>query len=53
MPTLIEDFESREFRRVLHAVWRTIGCRDPELLRPLVTALPRLRSRTEDVGGDA
>ncbi|KNY06968.1 hypothetical protein [Microbacterium sp. GCS4] len=49
MPTLIEDYESGDPRRVLHAVWQTIGCRDPELLKPLVTTLPRLRSRTEGV----
>lgn len=53
MTSLLEDFRSGDRSRVLHATWQTIASRDPEVLDPLVTALPRIRKATEtlDLGG--
>ncbi|OAN38063.1 hypothetical protein [Microbacterium sp. H83] len=49
MPTLLDDFLSRDGSRVLHAVWETIRSRDPEQLQPLVEALPLIRRSTADL----
>ncbi|WP_420112155.1 hypothetical protein [Pseudactinotalea sp.] len=46
---LTEAFLSGENRRVLHAVWAVIASRDPELLAPLVTALPAIEKATADL----
>ncbi|GAA4682398.1 hypothetical protein [Nocardioides nanhaiensis] len=50
---LVQDLLSGEPSRVLSATWTVIGTRDPELLAPLVTALPAIRSATAglDLGG--
>lgn len=49
MPTLLEDFLSEDRSRVLHATWETITSRDPEVLDPLLAALPRIRRSIEEV----
>ena len=53
MTTLLEDFLSGDRSRVLHATWATIASRDAEVLDPLVAALRRIRTATEqlDLGG--
>lgn len=50
---LVQDLLSGEPSRVLGATWTVIGTRDPELLAPLVTALPAIRTATAglDLGG--
>lgn len=46
---LAEDFLSGESRRVLRAVWAVFASRDPEVLAPLVRALPAIEKATADL----
>lgn len=50
---VVQDLLSADPSRVLSATWTVIGTRDPELLAPLVTALPAIRTATAglDLGG--
>ncbi|MEV0644035.1 hypothetical protein AB0I28_02105 [Phytomonospora sp. NPDC050363] len=48
-PTLLDDFLSKDRRRVLHAVWEVFKTRDPKVLEPLAAALPVIDRATDDV----
>jgi hypothetical protein len=49
VPSLLEDFLSRDPHRVWTATWATISSRDPAELDPLVDAIPMIRSATDDL----
>lgn len=46
---LVADLCSGERDRVLHAVWAIVATRDPAVLQPIVDALPRIRTATDDL----
>lgn len=48
-PSLLDDFLSKDSRRILHAVWEVFATRDPEVFAPLVKALPRIDRATDDI----
>lgn len=45
----VDDLLSGDKDRVLPAMWAVLGTRDPEILTPLVTALPAIRRATADL----
>ncbi|SFI37531.1 MULTISPECIES: hypothetical protein [Microbacterium] len=53
MPTLLEDFLSRDTSRVLHATWEIIRSRDEAQLDALLPHIAQIRTATEglDMGG--
>lgn len=47
--TLVDDFSSKDGRRVLHAVWQVFKTRDPEVLEPLVKSFRAIDRATDDL----
>lgn len=47
--SLVEDFLSRDGRRVLHAVWEVIATRDPAVLAPLAARVASIDHATDDL----
>jgi len=48
-PTLVDDFLSKDVRRVMHATWEVFHTRDPKVLEPLAAKLSAIDKATDDL----